>query len=177
VLERACALGAEDIVCKRLDAPYRAGRSRDWLKYKCLCTRPSVLGGFTAGVSTLLVGHYDSAGVLRYAGSVGAGLGFTSEFLRELYNQLVQIEQARSPFAGFEPRLVRSPWSKDRGTLARWVKPIAVMSVSYLDLTSSRELRHAWFQGFPRDIASARCGARWILMRLEVAQREASGPR
>src|SRR4051794_33032879 len=34
--ERACRSGWEGIIAKRADAPYHAGRSRDWLKLKCL---------------------------------------------------------------------------------------------------------------------------------------------
>jgi bifunctional non-homologous end joining protein LigD len=35
VLEHACKLGLEGIVSKRADAPYRSGRSTDWIKTKC----------------------------------------------------------------------------------------------------------------------------------------------
>lgn len=157
VLASACALGAEGIVCKRLDAPYRPGRSRDWLKFKCLQKEPFVIGGFTAGrnsVSTLLVGYHDARGALRYAGSVGAGKGFTQEFLRELHVQLIDLEQARSPFVGFEPSMVRSPWTKDSGTRPRWVKPLAVITVAYLELSARGQLRHASFQGFRADLTA-----------------------
>ena len=34
VFKHACALGCEGIVSKRLDSRYRAGRTRDWLKFK-----------------------------------------------------------------------------------------------------------------------------------------------
>jgi ATP-dependent DNA ligase len=34
VFRHACKLGFEGIVSKRLDAPYRSGCSRDWLKVK-----------------------------------------------------------------------------------------------------------------------------------------------
>jgi ATP-dependent DNA ligase len=34
VLVHACRVGREGIVSKRLSAPYRSGRSRDWLKGK-----------------------------------------------------------------------------------------------------------------------------------------------
>jgi bifunctional non-homologous end joining protein LigD len=35
----ACRMGLEGIVSKRLSAPYRSGRSRDWLKVKNPDTR------------------------------------------------------------------------------------------------------------------------------------------
>jgi ATP-dependent DNA ligase len=34
VFRQACAMGLEDIVSKRLTAPHRSGRSRDWFKVK-----------------------------------------------------------------------------------------------------------------------------------------------
>jgi ATP-dependent DNA ligase len=34
VFGQACKMGLEGIVSKRLSAPYRSGRSRDWLKVK-----------------------------------------------------------------------------------------------------------------------------------------------
>jgi bifunctional non-homologous end joining protein LigD len=34
VFRHACKLGFEDIVSKRLSAPYRSGSSRDWIKVK-----------------------------------------------------------------------------------------------------------------------------------------------
>jgi bifunctional non-homologous end joining protein LigD len=34
IFERACKMGLEGIVSKRLSAPYRSGRSRDWIKVK-----------------------------------------------------------------------------------------------------------------------------------------------
>jgi ATP-dependent DNA ligase len=34
VFEQACRMGLEGIVSKRLTAPYRSGRSQNWLKIK-----------------------------------------------------------------------------------------------------------------------------------------------
>lgn len=34
VLEHACRLGLEGIVSKRMDAPYRSGRVKTWIKVK-----------------------------------------------------------------------------------------------------------------------------------------------
>jgi len=34
MFRHACALGLEGIVSKRRDAPYRSGRSPDWIKAK-----------------------------------------------------------------------------------------------------------------------------------------------
>ena len=39
--------GWEGIIAKRADAPYRQGRSPDWLKMKCAAGQEFVIGGFT----------------------------------------------------------------------------------------------------------------------------------
>ncbi|HUG53293.1 MAG TPA: non-homologous end-joining DNA ligase, partial [Vicinamibacteria bacterium] len=62
--DQACTLGVEGIVSKRRDAPYEAGRSRTWLKVKCLLRQEFVIGGYTepegsrVGLGALLVGVY-----------------------------------------------------------------------------------------------------------------------
>jgi bifunctional non-homologous end joining protein LigD len=39
IFRRACVMGLEGIVSKRLTAPYRSGPSRDWLKVKTRIVR------------------------------------------------------------------------------------------------------------------------------------------
>src|SRR5262249_46608201 len=48
----ACERRLEGIVCKRADAAYRSGRSRDWLKVKCKARQEFVVGGFSAPEGT-----------------------------------------------------------------------------------------------------------------------------
>ena len=43
----ACAKGWEGIIAKRADSPYRPGRTRDWLKFKCENEQEFVIGGYT----------------------------------------------------------------------------------------------------------------------------------
>src|SRR4051794_15257700 len=45
--DRACAAGWEGLIAKRRDAPYRGGRSRDWLKLKCVLEQGGGIGGLT----------------------------------------------------------------------------------------------------------------------------------
>ena len=65
---RACRSGWEGLIAKRADAPYARGRSRDWLKLKCVLEQEFVIGGYTdpAGSRTdfgaLLVGYYEGDG-------------------------------------------------------------------------------------------------------------------
>src|SRR5258707_2726599 len=85
---RACQYELEGTVAKRRDKPYRPGRGTDWLKIKCLNRDEFVIVGFTDpegsrhGFGALLLGYYDPAGKLRYAGRVGTG--FNSARLTEL---------------------------------------------------------------------------------------------
>ncbi|HEV3363812.1 MAG TPA: ATP-dependent DNA ligase, partial [Acidimicrobiia bacterium] len=45
LLLQACADGWEGLIAKRADAPYRSGRSSDWLKLKCSASQELVIGG------------------------------------------------------------------------------------------------------------------------------------
>ncbi len=75
----ACQAGWEGLIAKLADSPYRAGRSKDWLKFKCENNQEFVIGGWTdpqgpaSGFGALLLGYYDPDGKLAYAGKVGTG--------------------------------------------------------------------------------------------------------
>ena len=67
----------EGIVCKRLDSPYRSGRSRDWIKSPVRATTEAVIVGAFAGprgeVGALLLAAHDETGRLVLLGQVGTG--------------------------------------------------------------------------------------------------------
>jgi DNA ligase D-like protein (predicted ligase) len=142
---QACASGWEGVIAKRDDAPYRAGRSRDWLKFKCESGQEFVIGGFTdargtrTGFGALLLGYYDPGHQLVYAGKVGTG--FTQRTLGSLHASLAGLEQDHPPF--------------DRGKLPRsgvhWVQPRLVAEVGFSEWTTAGELRHPRFQGLRDD--------------------------
>jgi DNA ligase D-like protein (predicted ligase) len=143
----ACAAGWEGLVAKRSDAPYRAGRTRDWLKLKCVGEQELVIGGYTepkgrrAELGALLVGYYED-GRLRYAGKVGTG--FDEAKLRELGGRLARLARPDSPFA--EP--VRP---LPAGT--HWVEPRLVGQIGFSEWTSAGRLRHPRFLGLREDKA------------------------
>jgi len=142
---QACASGWEGVIAKRADAPYRAGRSRDWLKFKCESGQEFVIGGFTdpqgtrTGFGALLLGYYDPDRRLIYAGKVGTG--FSRRTLDSLHATLTDLEQDHPPF--------------DRGRLPRpgvhWVQPRLVAEVGFSEWTTDGELRHPRFQGLRDD--------------------------
>ncbi|MFO0982388.1 MAG: DNA ligase D [Planctomycetota bacterium] len=137
----------EGVVSKLRDGAYRGVRSRDWLKAKCEHRQEFVVGGFTepagsrAGFGALLLGYYDAAGQLIYAGRVGTG--FTDRDLEQLRTLLGRHEQAQTPFAAL-PRDAVAP-----GT--HWVAPELVAEVRFTSWTEARQLRHAAFLGLRED--------------------------
>ena len=142
----ACQLGWEGLIAKRADSPYRAGRNRDWLKFKCLNGQEFVIGGYTdpqrsrIGFGALLLGYYGADGQLHYAGKVGTG--FTNRTLTSLHATLAALEQPTPPFAP-----VRGlPRSR-----VHWVQPRLVAQVGFSEWTADGELRHPRFQGLRRD--------------------------
>jgi bifunctional non-homologous end joining protein LigD len=143
---QACTMGVEGIVSKRRDAPYQAGRTKTWLKTKCLLRQEFVIGGYTdpegsrVGLGSLLLGVHDAEGGLDFAGKVGTG--FSSKLLEELRRRLTKLEQPRSPF-----KQARIPGV----TRAHWVKPQLVGEVEFTEWTSDGRLRHPSFQGLRED--------------------------
>jgi bifunctional non-homologous end joining protein LigD len=142
----ACRQGWEGLIAKRADAPYRAGRTKDWLKFKCENNQEFVIGGWTdpqgtrIGLGALLIGYYDSDGKLVYAGKVGTG--FNTATLRMLHDELTKLERATSPFS-------RGELPRRRGV--HWARPQLVGQVGFSEWTTAGELRHPRFQGLRRD--------------------------
>ncbi|WP_093414516.1 non-homologous end-joining DNA ligase [Saccharopolyspora flava] len=142
-LAQACARGWEGLIAKRADQPYRSGRGRDWLKFKCVSGQEFVIGGYTepqgsrTGFGALLVGYHDREG-LRYAGKVGTG--YDERALRELRAALDERSRADSPF--HDP--VREPG-------AHWAEPELVAQVGFSEWTDDGKLRHPRFSGLRND--------------------------
>ncbi len=63
--QAACRMKLEGIICKQIDAPYKAGRGNTWLKVKCQGREELVVLGWTApqgsrqGLGSLHLGYYD----------------------------------------------------------------------------------------------------------------------
>jgi bifunctional non-homologous end joining protein LigD len=142
--EEACRKGLEGVIAKRADSPYRATRSRDWLKLKCHAEQELVIGGFTApqgsrtDFGALLVGHFEGD-TLLYAGKVGTG--FDRSTLAELGAQLRDLESEDNPFADVHPI--------PRGT--HWVEPQLVAQIGFTEWTRDGRLRHPRYLGLRDD--------------------------
>jgi bifunctional non-homologous end joining protein LigD len=140
----ACRSGWEGLIAKRADAPYLRGRSKDWLKLKCVWEQEFVIGGYTdpAGSRTdfgaLLVGYYED-GRLSYAGKVGTG--YNAKTLSELGTRLRKLEVPQSPFESVKPI--------PRGT--HWTKPALVAQIGFAEWTNDGRLRQPRFLGLRDD--------------------------
>ncbi|WP_216213188.1 non-homologous end-joining DNA ligase [Amycolatopsis aidingensis] len=139
---KACASGWEGVIAKRADSPYQGGRSRDWLKFKCVADQEFVVGGFTepagsrVGFGALLLGYYEGDR-LRYAGKVGTG--YDTSTLRSLRARLEDLRQQESPFG--EPV----------GERGHWVRPELVVQVGFTEWTEDGRLRHPRYTGLRED--------------------------
>jgi bifunctional non-homologous end joining protein LigD len=140
----ACRSGWEGLVAKNVNAPYKRGRSRDWLKLKCAWDQEFVIGGFTdpAGRRTyfgaLLVGYHED-GRLVYAGKVGTG--FSTATLRGLGARLRELEAPDPPFVDARPVA--------RG--AHWTRPELVAQIGFAEWTTDGRLRQSRFLGLRDD--------------------------
>ncbi|MCP8937261.1 DNA ligase D [Alsobacter sp. SYSU M60028] len=146
LLRHACRLSLEGVVSKRRDAPYRSGRTGDWVKSKCAARQEFVIGGYTRSttarraVGALAVGAYQD-GRLVYAGKVGSGLSEAASVA--LWDELERLRADAPPFA--EPL----PAEAKRGV--RWVRPTLVAEVEFRGWTAGASLRHPVFHGLRRD--------------------------
>jgi bifunctional non-homologous end joining protein LigD len=144
LLRRACHAGWEGLIAKRADAPYRSGRSGDWLKLKCSASQELVIGGWTeprgsrTHFGALLVGYHDADGALRYAGKVGTG--FDHRTLAEVHRRMVALGRDASPFA-----------DRVRERTAHWVEPELVANIAFTEWTDDGKLRHPRFEGLRDD--------------------------
>jgi bifunctional non-homologous end joining protein LigD len=142
--DEACQSGWEGLIAKRAGAPYVSGRSKDWLKLKCVWEQEFVIGGYTdpSGSRTdfgaLLVGYHED-GRLRYAGKVGTG--YNAARLRDLGAQLRSLESSTPPFVDAKPI--------PRGT--HWTRPELVAQIGFAEWTNDGRLRQPRFLGLRDD--------------------------
>src|SRR5256714_13005970 len=142
--EQVVKMGLEGIVAKKADAPYRAGRSPNWLKIRADRTDDFVVVGFTrpkgsrSGFGALDLGAYQD-GKLVYGGRVGSGVTAA-----ELKDVRAALERGLRPTPAFT-----GPVPGDAGHT--WVEPALVVEVRYKEWTDEGLLRQPGFVRFRDD--------------------------
>ncbi|PNU04840.1 DNA ligase D [Novosphingobium guangzhouense] len=139
-----CGAGQEGIIAKRIDAPYRGRRTKDWVKVKCTRRQEFVIVGWAKSnakarpFSSLLLGQYEGK-TLVYRGKVGTG--FDAEDLADMAGRLEKLARKTPPL----------DVDKAEARGARWVTPKLVAEVAFAELTAEGRVRHGSFLGLRSD--------------------------
>lgn len=140
LLEHVCRLGLEGIVGKRLDRPYRSGRTGDWVKIKCVQSEAFFIVGYEmssaspAGFSSLVLAANRGADLV-HVGSVGTGFKETEAIrLRKMLDKLRwKRKQPPLPYSGSADIV--------------WVEPTVIAEIEFRAWTTDGKLRHPSYKG------------------------------
>jgi bifunctional non-homologous end joining protein LigD len=138
-----CKHAGEGVVSKKADAPYRNGRTRNWLKVKCIQRQEFVIVGWSdsdkrQGFRSLLLAARERR-KLTYVGKVGTG--FDAKTIDEMMERMRPLETEAAPVA--VPRADRKG--------AHFIKPELVAEIAFTEFTDDGILRHPSFIALRED--------------------------
>jgi bifunctional non-homologous end joining protein LigD len=150
MLAHACDMNLEGVISKRRDAPYRSGRSDDWIKSKCHAEQELIIVGYKdsthlKGAIGALVLGYNEDGKIKYAGR--SGTGYTMATARELWKKLQPLRRDTPVFG----KLPDEERGRGSGGKAIWVEPKLVGQFQSRGFTAQGHIRHAAFKGLRED--------------------------
>ena len=141
---RMCEAKQEGIIAKRIDAPYRHSRTKNWVKVKCIQRQEFIVVGWSESsararpFASLLLATRDGDDLV-YRGKVGTG--FDSDDLDRLSGKLDRLARKTPP--------LEVPKADSRKV--HWVTPKLVAEVAYAELTGEGRVRHGSFLGLRQD--------------------------
>ena len=149
LIESVKAEGLEGLVAKRLDSRYEAGlRSGAWQKMRVNRGQEFVIGGYTVGTKTfdaLIFGYYQGDRLIYAARTRN---GFTLVVREQLFKKFRGLEINDCPFANL-PEAKSGRWGAGLTAAkmkdCRWLKPVLVAQIEFLEWTGENHLRHTKF--------------------------------
>ena len=149
------AQGLEGLVAKRLDSRYEAGmRSGAWQKMRVNQWQEFVIGGYTPSAKNfdaLIFGYYEGDKLMYVARTRN---GFTPSSRANLFKQFTELEIDACPFVNL-PEAGSGRWGQgltaEKMKACRWLRPVLVGQLKFLQWTSDDHLRHASFMGLRGD--------------------------
>jgi len=158
ILEAVQKLGLEGVVGKRISSRYEPGeRSGAWIKRRTHRAQEFVIGGFvpgSRGFDSLIVGVYEKRR-LQFVAKVRNG--FVPRIRDEIFPDLKKLITDDCPFVNL-PEEKASRWGEalTAGKMkeCRWVKPVLVCQVAFVEWTDGGKLRLCTFVGMRDDKAA-----------------------
>jgi bifunctional non-homologous end joining protein LigD len=155
LIESVRAQGLEGLVAKRLDSRYESGlRTGAWQKMRVNRGQEMVIGGYTVGTRTfdaLVVGFYEKD---RLICAARVRNGFTPVVREQLFKKFRGLEIAECPFVNL-PEAKSGRWGAGltaaKMKSCRWLKPVLVAQIEFLEWTGENHLRHTRFAGLRSD--------------------------
>ena len=144
ILEAVQKLGLEGVVGKRIGSRYEPGeRSGAWIKRRINRAQEFVIGGFvpgSRGFDSLIVGVYEKKR-LQFVAKVRNG--FVPRIRDEIFPDLKKLIIDDCPFVNL-PEKKASRWGEaltaEKMKECRWVKPVLVCQVAFVEWTDGDKL-------------------------------------
>jgi bifunctional non-homologous end joining protein LigD len=143
LFNEVCKQRGEGIIAKKASCPYKATRTRNWLKIKCIQRQEFVIVGWSEsdkrmGFRSLLLAAKEK-GKLTYVGKVGTG--FNAKSIDEMMERMRPLEVNKAP--------VDVPRADRKG--AHFIEPSLVAEIAFTEFTNEDILRHPSFLGLRED--------------------------